>query len=1387
MQTWLKAVLAISALGGGTVWAEGTHQAPQVSRDELVSPARTRVVRSPESGRTRVEVTSTQGFEPGAWVLVQPQEDGSSGPWGLAQVHSAGEQSLELSRWTASAPVELLAVSQQLEGSATAWLDRPRQGAQVPGRAVSVEGQVQSGCEVIIFVDGVEAARLAADDSGRFAGNLEKPLAPGSHQLQVVSGLEEAWLLHPEPVTVVSLAPPADPVVAEPANAAFTNDTTPLFRGTAQPGTRVIVAISGTDVGSTDVDAAGNWSLSLATALAEGTYSAFVRAESSGGEASGAVEVIFTVDTTPPNTSITQYPAEVTSSTSFTLRWTSTTGTIRYECKLDGGEYVACLPPYQLTELAEGGHSFFVRAMDRAGNVELEPASVTWSIDLTPPTIRVVNPLPEWSNAQNPVLELEASEVISRYYCKLDSNEYGFCDTEPSVPLFSLTEGPHVLEIYASDRVGFLSPTMTYRWNVDLTPPPTPVLVQPSAGVLLNSRTPVISGTAEPESVVKVIVNGTEIGSTNVSASGNWSFDWAVTPTGGLMTGSYELALVGQDRAGNGSTGTSPTAFRVDVDRPETFITEGPEAIIREARPTFRFSSTEEGVVYECSVNEQPFGACDELVAGSRSFEPGSYTLRVRARDVAGNEDETPDSRTWTYSTFLGSGGGLSGCSASGASPLLPLVPLLAFLKRRRSRSRREMAGGSALLALLTVFQSGSVRAQGVDLQQYKPAPGSRDVLGVYSPQVDPGVGLHAGLSVSYARNPLVLRTATDGGFAQSIVSDQVTADVLASVSFLNYFELGLALPVTGQWGPAPGALGVFIPENATGTGLGDLRLVPKAVFPLGETLSLGAATVVSLPTANSQSFFGTGGVGVQPMLLAQWDASQQLRVLANVGGRFQPANQVPLLRLNVGNELTYALGAHWSGANSKFFVQGSLEGAVALDDAQSSAIPLELLAAVGYSLPGGMAVRLGGGPGLTSGYGTPNFRLFASLSWSSGTDDDGRERRLCTGKPDADADGDGVLNAGDLCPYAQGDRGDGCPRGGGPERVNALAQLFKNDSDKDGLLDDADACPNQPGVTDLRGCPLAAQAVARESESTTVTLSFPSGKPKADSPKKLDTVVARVQELLKNNQLAEVQASFPPEQAGATLMQQRAASVKDYLAQRIPELKNPDKLKMDSKGMPVRRSGGKELLDIKFTFVSPNATNPLPPPPELKCTDQGVAARLMGFHGEVTAGSENKLESLTSEAKVCDGDLVKTGQAAGAVLVLSEGTVLRLAPDSQVKLSRKGVQVLQGTMEPQASLAALAAPEILPPCKGSISGPAMISWQAVPGARRYWVQVARGVDFDSDPHFILTESTGASLALLERGTWYWRVLPVDEKGLVGKPSKIHAFEVVEAAVGLKG
>ena len=103
----------------------------------------------------------------------------------------------------------------------------------------------------------------------------------------------------------------------------------------------------------------------------------------------GAFEL---VDNTPPDTSInSQNPATTpTNSTSmiFTFSGADTgSGVKSFECDLDGGGFAACLSPRSYASLADGSHTFHVRAIDFVGNVDASPASHTWTVDTTPPTV----------------------------------------------------------------------------------------------------------------------------------------------------------------------------------------------------------------------------------------------------------------------------------------------------------------------------------------------------------------------------------------------------------------------------------------------------------------------------------------------------------------------------------------------------------------------------------------------------------------------------------------------------------------------------------------------------------------------------------------------------------------------------------------------------------------------------------------------------------------------------------------------------------------------------------------------------------------------------------------------------------------------------------------
>ena len=156
-------------------------------------------------------------------------------------------------------------------------------------------------------------------------------------------------------------------------------------------------------------------------------------------------------DTTPPDTTITSNPSDPTSSTDATFEFTGTddvtaAASLTFECKLDASAFAACTSPKTYSALAEGSHTFQVRAIDAASNVDPSPASFSWTVDTTRPVITLLGANPQNLIVGDAYVELEATVT--------DNSGESISPIIDSSAVDTFTAGTYAVTYDASDSSG---------------------------------------------------------------------------------------------------------------------------------------------------------------------------------------------------------------------------------------------------------------------------------------------------------------------------------------------------------------------------------------------------------------------------------------------------------------------------------------------------------------------------------------------------------------------------------------------------------------------------------------------------------------------------------------------------------------------------------------------------------------------------------------------------------------------------------------------------------------------------------------------------------------------------------------------------------------------
>ncbi|MCS7735501.1 Ig-like domain-containing protein [Pseudomonas aeruginosa] len=463
--------------------------------------------------------------EAGATVILT---DGGGNPIGQATADGSGNWTFTPGTPLANGTV-INAVAQDpagnTSGPASVTVDAIAPPAPVinPSNGVVISGTAEAGATVILTDgNGNPIGQVTADGSGNWAFTPATPLANGS----VINALAQDAAGNtsgPASTTVDSVAPAA-PVI-DPSNGR-------VISGTAEAGATVILTDGGGNpIGQATADGSGNWSFTPGTPLTNGTVINAV-AQDAAGNTSGPVST--TVDAVAPATPVIDPSNGVelsgTAEPGVRVILTDGNGNPIGQTLADGSGNWTFTPG---TPLANGTVVNAV-AQDPAGNTS-GPASTT--VDTVAPAMPVIN-------ASNGSVITGTAEVGAKVILT-DGNGNPIGETTadgsgnwtftPGTPLANGT----VINAVAEDAAGNASgPAST---TVDSVAPSAPLLSISADGALLT-------GTAEPNSQVRIVVNGDTANPITVTVDGAGNFSLPFAPP--LITGEL-IAGVAVDAAGN--------------------------------------------------------------------------------------------------------------------------------------------------------------------------------------------------------------------------------------------------------------------------------------------------------------------------------------------------------------------------------------------------------------------------------------------------------------------------------------------------------------------------------------------------------------------------------------------------------------------------------------------------------------------------------------------------------------------------------------------------------------------------------------------------------------------------------------------------------------------
>ncbi len=384
--------------------------------------------------------------------------------------------------------------------------------------------------------------------------------------------------------------------------------------------------------------------------LSEGSHIFEIKALNQVGLSSEA-SYTWTIDTTAPDCQLAQIPSSPTKETQILFTLPSSKD-VNYECrhgyKKRASSFQSCSKSQSYSNLGHGNHTFELKCTDSSGNSS--NSSYSWFVDIKSPSMTFSQKPKKFTKETTATFRFSVTDdstPFQKIECRLDQRSFEDCSLSEA-SFDSLRDGEHEFKIRAIDAVG-LKAEIFYTWTVDTTAPQITFRNKPEP--LGKLQTAHFSWSLSESGGVKTycslnlhltfssVLSNTKKFQCNTLASHRFNE---------ITEGEHTFYVLSVDKLENWSV--SQYTWTVDITPPRISFSQKPEKIVYENHRVIVHwtvqdtsgvkSNTPSFVTKPHDDSVKDFSNIGDLYNGNLSFTPkeiGSYKLRIRAEDKAGN------------------------------------------------------------------------------------------------------------------------------------------------------------------------------------------------------------------------------------------------------------------------------------------------------------------------------------------------------------------------------------------------------------------------------------------------------------------------------------------------------------------------------------------------------------------------------------------------------------------------------------------------------------------------------------------------------------------------------------------------------------------------------